>query len=45
MVLGLGEGHMPGNFFLSEPQVKTTVSWFSSNFFRNKTFLLLKIES
>ena len=25
MVLRLGEGHMPCNFFLSEPQLKTTV--------------------
>ena len=25
MVSRLGEGHMPGTFFLSEPQLKTTV--------------------
>ena len=25
MVSRLGEGHMPGSFFLSEPQLKTTV--------------------
>ena len=25
MVSRLGEGHMPCNFFLSEPQLKTTV--------------------
>ena len=30
MVSRLGEGHMPGTFFLSEPQLKTTVkgNWF-----------------
>ena len=27
MVSRLGEGHMPCNFFLSEPQLKTTVCW------------------
>ena len=26
MVSRLGEGHMPWTFFLSEPQLKTTVS-------------------
>ena len=32
MVSRLGEGHMPCNFFLSEPQLKTTVNrpWHSS---------------
>ena len=31
VVSRLGEGHMPGTFFLSEPQLKTTVyciKWF-----------------
>ena len=28
MVLRLDEGHMPGNFFLSEPQLKTTVTYY-----------------
>ena len=28
MVSRLGEGHMPGTFFLSEPQLKTTVRRF-----------------
>ena len=27
MVLRLGEGHMPCTFFLSEPQLKTTVGY------------------
>ena len=27
MASRLGDGHMPCNFFLSEPQLKTTVNW------------------
>ena len=34
MVLRLGEGHMPGTFFLSEPQLKTTVDY--SHFINTK---------
>ena len=32
MVSRLGEGHMPCNFFLSEPQLKTTVLYANSYF-------------
>ena len=31
MVSRLGEGHMPWTFFLSEPQLKTTVEGVASN--------------
>ena len=31
MVSRLGEGHMPGTFFLSEPQLKTTVWDYDAN--------------
>ena len=34
MVSRLGEGHMPGTFFLSEPQLKTTVDY--SHFINTK---------
>ena len=33
MVSRLGEGHMPWTFFLSEPQLKTTVDPVFTNFF------------
>ena len=36
MVSRLGEGHMPGTFFLSEPQLKTTVCYVSLRQNKNK---------
>ena len=36
MVSRLGEGHMPGTFFLSEPQLKTTVILSAESWFRKQ---------
>ena len=39
LVSRLGEGHMPGTFFLSEPQLKTTVPVAQDNDMENYVIL------